>query len=30
VYWGSGYKKISPGTPNNKVFAFTIREAGDR
>jgi polyvinyl alcohol dehydrogenase (cytochrome) len=24
VYWGSGYKKIKPGTPNNKVFAFTL------
>jgi polyvinyl alcohol dehydrogenase (cytochrome) len=23
VYWGSGYKRIRPGTPNNKVFAFT-------
>jgi polyvinyl alcohol dehydrogenase (cytochrome) len=22
VYWGSGYKKV--GTPNNKVFAFTL------
>jgi len=27
VYWGSGYKKISPGTANNKVFAF--RTKGD-
>jgi polyvinyl alcohol dehydrogenase (cytochrome) len=24
VYWGSGYKKIKPGTPNNKVFAFKL------
>ncbi len=24
VYWGSGYAKIKPGTPNNKVFAFAI------
>lgn len=24
VYWGSGYKKIAPGTPNNQVFAFTV------
>ena len=24
VYWGSGYKKSKPGTPNNKVFAFTL------
>jgi polyvinyl alcohol dehydrogenase (cytochrome) len=24
VYWGSGYKHIPPGTPNNKVFAFTV------
>ena len=23
VYWGSGYKHISPGTANNKVYAFT-------
>jgi polyvinyl alcohol dehydrogenase (cytochrome) len=22
VYWGSGYAKISPGKPNNQVFAF--------
>ena len=24
IYWGSGYKKIKPGMPNNKVFAFTL------
>lgn len=24
VYWGSGYKHIPPGTPNNKVYAFTV------
>lgn len=24
VYWGSGYKKITPGLANNKVFAFQI------
>ncbi|MGH9470678.1 MAG: PQQ-binding-like beta-propeller repeat protein, partial [Terriglobia bacterium] len=24
VYWGSGYHQIPPGTPNNKVYAFTI------
>jgi polyvinyl alcohol dehydrogenase (cytochrome) len=24
VYWGSGYKKIAPGTANNKVYAFTV------
>jgi polyvinyl alcohol dehydrogenase (cytochrome) len=24
VYWGSGYKNISPGTANNKVFAFSL------
>jgi polyvinyl alcohol dehydrogenase (cytochrome) len=23
VYWGSGYKHISPGIANNKVYAFT-------
>jgi polyvinyl alcohol dehydrogenase (cytochrome) len=26
VYWGSGYKKIAPGTPNNKVFAFQLSD----
>lgn len=25
VYWGSGYRKISPGTGNNRVYAFTPR-----
>ena len=25
VYWGSGYKKIS-GTPNNKFYAFEVKE----
>jgi polyvinyl alcohol dehydrogenase (cytochrome) len=30
VYWGSGYKKIRPGTPNNKVYAFTVaNNSGD-
>jgi len=29
VYWGSGYKKISPGTPNNKLFAFSLKNSGD-
>ena len=24
VYWGSGYKHISPGTGNNKIFAFQL------
>jgi polyvinyl alcohol dehydrogenase (cytochrome) len=24
VYWGSGYKNISPGVGNNKVYAFTL------
>jgi polyvinyl alcohol dehydrogenase (cytochrome) len=24
VYWGSGYKKIAPGTANNKVYAFEL------
>ena len=24
LYWGSGYKKIMPGTPNNKVYAFGL------
>ncbi len=24
VFWGSGYKKITPGVANNKVFAFSI------
>lgn len=26
IFWGSGYKKISPGTPNNKLFAFSIKQ----
>jgi polyvinyl alcohol dehydrogenase (cytochrome) len=30
VYWGSGYKRIPPGTPNNKVFAFTLPKQHDR
>ena len=25
LYWGSGYSHIAPGTPNNKVYAFTIQ-----
>ena len=24
VYWGSGYGHIAPGTPNNKVYAFSL------
>ncbi len=24
VYWGSGYKRISPGTGNNKLYAFQL------
>src|SRR5207248_583396 len=24
IFWGSGYKKIPPGTPNNKVYAFGL------
>jgi polyvinyl alcohol dehydrogenase (cytochrome) len=24
VYWGSGYKNISPGVGNNKVYAFSL------
>jgi polyvinyl alcohol dehydrogenase (cytochrome) len=24
VYWGSGYRHLSPGTGNNKVYAFTV------
>jgi len=28
VYWGSGYRKVPPGTGNNKVYAFTIPKAG--
>jgi polyvinyl alcohol dehydrogenase (cytochrome) len=24
LYWGSGYANIRPGTPNNKVFAFSL------
>jgi polyvinyl alcohol dehydrogenase (cytochrome) len=26
VFWGSGYKKIQPGTTNNKVYAFTVTQ----
>lgn len=32
VYWGSGYKNISPGIGNNKVYAFTLtgtKKGGD-
>jgi polyvinyl alcohol dehydrogenase (cytochrome) len=28
VFWGSGYKKITSGTGNNKVFAFSIKQGG--
>jgi polyvinyl alcohol dehydrogenase (cytochrome) len=28
VFWGSGYRKISPGTGNNKVFAFSTPDDG--
>lgn len=24
IYWGSGYRRISPGTGNNKVYAFSL------
>jgi polyvinyl alcohol dehydrogenase (cytochrome) len=24
VYWGSGYAHLPPGTPNNKLYAFTL------
>jgi polyvinyl alcohol dehydrogenase (cytochrome) len=24
VFWGSGYARIRPGTPNNKLFAFGL------
>ena len=24
VYWGSGYSEASPGTPNNKLYAFSL------
>ena len=26
LYWGSGYGRIPPGTPNNKLFAFSLPE----
>jgi len=29
VYWGSGYKKVASGMPNNKVYAFTIEKRED-
>jgi len=25
VFWGSGYRKIAPGTGNNKLYAFSFR-----
>jgi len=28
LYWGSGYKHISPGQANNKVFAFALPDNG--
>jgi polyvinyl alcohol dehydrogenase (cytochrome) len=30
VYWGSGYKNISPGVGNNKVYAFTLTGTKNR
>ena len=29
VYWGSGYKHISPGLGNNKVFALALPKGND-
>jgi polyvinyl alcohol dehydrogenase (cytochrome) len=31
IYWGSGYRRFGPGlgTPNNKLFAFSIGGGGD-
>ena len=28
VYWGSGYKRVAMGTPNNKVYAFAPAQKG--
>jgi polyvinyl alcohol dehydrogenase (cytochrome) len=28
VFWGSGYRNIAPGTGNNKLYAFTLRNTG--
>ncbi len=28
IFWGSGYKRVTSGTPNNKVFAFSIKQGG--
>jgi polyvinyl alcohol dehydrogenase (cytochrome) len=25
VFWGSGYRRLAPGTGNNKVFAFGVK-----
>jgi polyvinyl alcohol dehydrogenase (cytochrome) len=25
VYWGSGYSNFGSGTPNNKIFAFSVK-----
>jgi polyvinyl alcohol dehydrogenase (cytochrome) len=25
VYWGSGFSRFGLGTPNNKLFAFSLR-----
>ncbi len=30
VYWGSGYSHLSIGTANNKLYAFTLPQRGDR
>jgi hypothetical protein len=29
VYWGSGYRNISPGIGNNKLYAFTLPKGGN-
>ncbi len=29
IYWGSGYKKFDLGSPNTKLFAFSIGEIED-
>ena len=29
VYWGSGYRRFGLGTPNNKLFAFSLGGGGD-
>lgn len=29
VYWGAGFSRFGLGTPNNKLYAFTLRDDED-